>query len=156
MQLFTWTFTMKDSNAWHNTLLEMQAFIAQQENTTVISCHCLFLPQKASKMEWNQKKGEIGIPMLIKVDIMCNEYSNWMFALNVWIECLHRMFDMHIYIECRNWMFESNDECPTCKCDLHIWILKGKVSIKDVKFKSNTRLFEDNIQMLHEWFEDYH
>ena len=63
---------------------------------------------------------------------------------------------MHIYIECRNWMFESNDECPTCKCDLHIWILKGKVSIKDVKFKSNTRLFEDNIQMLHEWFEDYH
>ena len=54
------------------------------------------------------EKGEIGIPMLIKVDIMCNEYSNWMFALNVWIECLHRMFDMHIYIECRNWMFESN------------------------------------------------
>ena len=53
-------------------------------------------------------------------------------------------------------MFESNDECPTCKCDLHIWILKEKVSIKDVKFKSNTRLFEDNIQMLHEGFEDYH
>ena len=33
---------------------------------------------------------------------------------------------------------------------------RGKVSIKDVKFKSNTRLFEDNIQMLHEGFEDYH
>ena len=87
-------------------------------------------------------------------------YVQWVFKLNVRIQCLNwmftLMFDMHNYIECQNWIFESNGECPTCKCDLYIWILKGKVSIKDVKFKSNTRLFEDNIQMLHERFEDYH
>lgn len=155
MQLFTWTFTMKDSNAWHNTTWNASVHrSAGKHNSNLMPLP--FSTTKTFKDGMKSEKGEIGIPMLIKVDIMCNEYSNWMFALNVWIECLHRMFDMHIYIECRNWMFESNDECPTCKCDLFIWILKEKVSIKDVKFKSNTRLFEDNIQMLHEGFEDYH
>ena len=70
------------------------------------------------------------------------ECLNWMFTLNVRHAYLHWMSELNVWIE--------------CKCDLYIWILKGKVSIKDVKFKSNNRLVEDNIQMLHEGFEDYY
>ena len=106
LQRLRWKIRMRDITLYLKC--KRHAFIAQQENTTVISCHCLFLPQKPSKMEWNQKKGEIGIPMLIKVDIMCNEYSNWMFALNVWIECLHWcstcIFTLNVRIEFLNRM----------------------------------------------------
>ena len=79
----------------------------------------------------------------------------WVSKLNVGIECLNWMFTLNVRHAYLHWMSELNVWIE-CKCDLYIWILKGKVSIKDVKFKSNTRLFEDNIQMLHEGFEDYH
>ena len=149
---------MKDSNAWHNTLLEMQASrinrSAGKHNSNLMP-----LPFSTTKSFKDGMKSEKRWDWDSNVNKSWH-YVQWVFKLNVRIECLNwmftLMFDMHIYIECRNWIFESNGECPTCKCDLYIWILKGKVSIKDVKFKSSTRLFEDNIQMLHERFEDYH
>ena len=75
--------------------------------------------------------------------------------MSIQIECSHGMFELNVYIECSTCIFTLNVWIE-CKFDLYIWILKGKVSIKDVKFKSNNGLFEDNIQMLHEGFEDYH
>ena len=79
----------------------------------------------------------------------------WVSKLNVRLECLNWMFTLNVRHTYLHWMSELNVWIE-CKFDLYIWILKGKVSIKDVKFKSNNRLVEDNIQMLHEGFEDYH
>ena len=50
-------FTFLHSNAWHDILfeLEMSRIPPQLENIEAILCRCLYLQQKYSKMEWNQK-----------------------------------------------------------------------------------------------------
>ena len=75
-----------------------------------------------------------------------------MFELNVYIECSTCIFTLNVGIECLNRMMNVRHASVIYTFEYS----RGKVSIKDVKFKSNTRLFEDNIQMLHEGFEDYH
>ena len=153
MQLFTWTFTMKDSNAWHNTLLEMQASrinrSAGKHNSNLMP-----LPFSTTKSFKDGMKSEKRWDWDSDVNKSWH-YVQWVFKLNVRIECLNWMFTSNVRHAYLHWMSELNVWIE-CKFDLYIWILKGKVSIKDVKFKSNIRLFEDNIQMLHEGFEDYH
>ena len=65
--MFTWAFTMNNSNAWHDILFELENshIPPQQENIAAILCHCPYLQQKKySKMEWNQKNGQFMFQML--------------------------------------------------------------------------------------------
>ena len=76
------------------------------------------------------------------------ECSSWMFGLTVRIECLDWMFELNVWIECSNWMFALNVwiECSNWMFRLNVWIEQS-----NVKWNLRTECWMSELSVGIEW-----